>query len=170
LGLLKLAGNVNTRIAFDVIDQSSFSYGWGMSSFNASLAKNVSLIADQLIQAQLAMFLFDTSRAVDITPGDLRSIPCSHGPTNYIGIPCERTFFMPGGVEFAAPDIDSSDDNSISQVFLTEGQQGYILSFQEGTDQKGFDEENECRVYGFPFAAFNLCLSNTKSNAMEART
>jgi len=111
--------------------------GWGMSPFNATLAKNVSVIADQLMQAQLAMFLFDSSRALDITPIGLRNVPCVQGPTSRPGPLCSRTYFMPGGVDLAAPNVnvDATSLSSLSEVYLAEEQQSYLLDFQEGTAQ-----------------------------------
>src|SRR5579871_6682506 len=131
--------------------------GWGMSPFNATLAKNVSVIADQLMQAQLAMFLFDSSTALDVTPMDLRNIPCAHGPTSQQGPLCSRTYVMPGGIEFSAPNVNVNDTSlsTLSEVYLAENQRSYLLGFQEGTAQMEF-EEDECQVYGFPFAAFSL--------------
>lgn len=141
-----------------------------MSPFNASLANNVSLIADELLQAQLAMFLSDPSRAVDITPSTLRSIPCSRGPNSQSGQTCQRTFFIPGGVEFAAPTL-YGDGNAPAQgdVFLARNQQGYVLDFQEAGNDRQFDEASHCQVYGFPFAAIHLCLRNTANNTLDAR-
>lgn len=145
--------------------------GWGMSPFNATLAQNVSIIADQLVQAQLAMFLFDSSRALDITPTNFRNVPCAHGPTSQQGPLCTRTYFMPGGVEFAAPIVNINDTSlsTLSEVYLAEDQRSYVLEFQEGTAQVDFEGGDQCQVYGFPFAAFNLCLQNTNQNSLQAR-
>src|SRR5213078_2239282 len=115
--------NVNTRMTFDVAGQTSHSFGWGMSPFNASLARNVSVVADQLLQAQLATFLYDPSRAVDVTPSPLRSIPCSNGPNSPSGRSCERMFFIPGGVEFAAPTVYNDDGHLEAEAFLAKNQQ-----------------------------------------------
>ena len=144
--------------------------GWGMSPFNATLAKNVSVIADQLMQAQLAMFLFDSSRALDVTPMNLRNVPCAHGPTSQQGPLCTRTYLMPGGVEFSAPNVNVNDTSlaTLSEVYLAEDQRSYVLSFQEGIDQMKFGE-HQCQVYGFPFAAVNLCLQNVNQSSLQAR-
>ena len=143
--------------------------GWGMSPFNATLANNVSVIADQLMQAQLAMFLFDTSRALDITPMNLRNVPCAHGPTSQQGPLCNRTYLMPGGVEFSAPNINVNDTSlsTLSEVYMAEDQRSYVLDFQENTSQMGF-RKDQCQVYGFPFAAINLCLQNMNQSTLQA--
>lgn len=162
-------GNVNTQLTFDAAHQTSLSYGWGMSPFNASLAKNVSLVADELLQAQLAMFLSDPTRAVDITPSSLRAIPCSHGPNSESGQNCKRTFFIPGGIEFAAPTVYGDNPPSKSDVFLVKDQQGYLLDFQEADKGRQFDEVSQCQVYGFSFGAIHLCLKNSAENTLDAR-
>ena len=52
-------GKVNTRMAFDVRNSNEYIEGWGMSPLNAPLVRNISIVADQLLQAELVMFLSD---------------------------------------------------------------------------------------------------------------
>jgi hypothetical protein len=142
-----------------------------MSLFNDSLANNVSAIADQLVQADLAMFLSERSRSVDITPTKLRLIPCSHVP----GIPntqnCKRSYFVPGGVELASVNDKSDSVRNKADVILAKKQRGYIFDFVEGpgiNEEWNFGAATECEVYGFPFGAFHLCLSNPENNTLRA--
>jgi len=153
-------------MSFSKLDDYGFADGWGMTQFNSSLARNVSVVADQLIQAQLDMFLADTSRAVDITPPNLRTVPCILAPGQITGIPCERTYFM-AGVEFTPRVLDNGTTDE--QVILAKDQQGYILNYKEQPGDMEFDLETECEVYGFPFAAFNLCMRNAADNILHAR-
>lgn len=161
-------GNVNTQMTFEILDRSSSSRGWGMRPFNASLAKNVFLVADEILQAQSDMFLSDPSHAIDITPGPLRSVPCTKGPSSHSGQSCERTFFMPGGVELAAPTVNNDEGLLETDVFLAQNQQGYLLHFQEGDKQWLSGETANCEVYGFPFGAYRLCLENAADNVLDA--
>lgn len=140
-----------------------------MTPFNVSLAKNMSVIADQLSQAQISVFLSDPSRAVDVTPSSLRSRPCTQGANSPTRENCERTFFIPGGVEFAAPTVHSDSGSSDTEVFLVRDQQGYLLEFKEGNRTRQYNEVGSYEVYGFPFAAFHLYLKNSANNTLDAR-
>jgi hypothetical protein len=161
-------GNVNTQLAFDKSPSSTTSLGWGMTTFNASLAKKISLATDLVIQAQMDMFLSDTSRAVDITPAHLRSIPCTYSPTSFTGVACERTYFM-AGVAFTPSMRNATSVTTETEVILARDQQGYVLNFKEQPGNMSFDLERECEAYGFPFAAFALCLRNEENNVLHAR-
>ncbi|KAF2269447.1 hypothetical protein CC78DRAFT_604142 [Lojkania enalia] len=143
---------------------------WGMSIFNASLAKNVSSIANQVSQADLANFLSSRYRTVDITSTPDRVIPCNHIPGQSNTRNCKRIYYMPGGLELAA--TQEVKDNAMSEIILAENQQGYILDFTEGPgpgEVWNFDAETECGVYGFPVGAFHLCLKNGAPNTLQAR-
>ena len=139
-----------------------------MSTFNASLARNVSLVADELLQAQLAGFLYDPSHAVDMTPQHLRIVPCSQGPNSHAEQSCKRTYFIPAGFE-SGTSVPRGDQALEEDAILAKDQQGYILNFQEESDQSGFDEEHECETYGFSFAGFRMCLHNVEANTIRAR-
>jgi hypothetical protein len=140
-----------------------------MTPFNGSLAKNVSIVADQIIQAQLMMFLVDPSRAVDITDPARRIDSCSYGPSAYTGVPCERSFFM-AGVEFTPRFLEyTKSATNVAEVILATNQQGYVLDYKEYPGNLEFDLETECQIYGFPFAAFHLCLRNIAENILHAR-
>ena len=143
--------------------------GWGISPFNASLAKNVSTIAEELSQAGLATFLSDPSNAKDITSSELRAVPCAQSPFNQPDTRCERTFFLPGGVQLAAPVIGSDIKPLESNAFLAKSQQSYLLNFKEGEQSWSFSE-TDCQVYGFSFAAIRLCLKNEGENTLQAST
>jgi len=160
-------------MAFDLLEGSTTSLGWGVSLFNASLAKNVSSIADHLVQAELATFLSEPTRSIDITPASLRVIPCSHRPGMENTQNCKRTYFVPGGVELAAPEKQNSPSLNRADVFLAKDQQGYILDFLEGPgvrEEWQFEGDKDCEVYGFPFGAVHLCLNNAGNNTLHART
>jgi hypothetical protein len=166
-----IMSNVNTQLTYEVLNSIATSTGWGMSSFNASLANNVSLLADNVLQAELAMFLSQPSRALDITPASIRSVPCMMGPTAHSTQPCQRTFFMPGGMEQAVSSGTFIANENLGEVFLAEDQLSYILSFVEAaSDEDGNDDasQSHCQVYGFEFAAINLCLKNLKDNQVYA--
>lgn len=141
--------------------------GWGMSPFDPSLAKNVSIITDQLINA--VMFLSDPTRSVDITPNSLAAIPCGNGPGKREKTSCKRAYYLPAGVEHVAAQLDDNPMSQQSDVFLAVGQRGYVLDYEEGSPDWQFNQRSECLDYGFPFAAFRLCIKNTASNAVQAR-
>jgi hypothetical protein len=155
-------------MTFDADNHFIPSVGWGMTLFNGSLAKNVSLVAEQIIQAQLDMFLQDTSRAVDITPAHLRIVPCLYSPAFANSTPCERAYLM-AGVEFTPPVLDNGASQMEKQVILATAQQSYILEFIEQPGDMVYDNK-DCQIYGFPFSAFNLCMRNQANNVLQART
>jgi hypothetical protein len=166
LGIL-IMSDINTRPVFDVVNESPPSFGWGMSAFDGSLANNVSIITDQLIQAELSRFLSEPSRAVDITPMGERLVSCSHVP----GVPntenCHRVYFVPGGVELAMPAV-APTSNSSAEAYLAQNQQGCIFDFVEGpgvNETWSWHIDTECVPYGFGFGAFLLCLKNSGNNS-----
>ena len=108
---------------FHQLDSTGEIRGWGLSAFNASLAKNVSLVLDQLLQAELNMFLFDLSHAVDITPRDLRSIPCAGRVGSSGQQKRQRSYFVPGGVEHAISNPLNDTDALSSEAIVAENQQ-----------------------------------------------
>jgi hypothetical protein len=154
-------------MSFHVMHNSRHVMGWGMSPFNASLAKNVTIITDQLINA--VMFLSDPTRAVDITPGPLAAIPCANGPHNDESTKCKRSYYLPAGVEHVAAELDDSPLAHKSDAFLAVGQQGYHLEYEEGQREWAFEQATECLNYGFPFAAIRVCMKNTRSDILQAR-
>jgi hypothetical protein len=158
-------------MAFKSLDDSTLSLGWGMSLYNASLAKNVSAIADQVVQADISMFLSEQSRSVDISPTSQGSNPCTYRSDSPSTEKCQLTYFVPGGLDLAAPDARNNPNLTKADVFLARDQQGYILDFKEGP---GGSEEwrfqpSDCEIYGFAFGAFYLCLTNAADNTLHAR-
>ena len=162
---------MNTQEVFEVRSEVPISHGWGVSLFNASLAKNVSSIADQVVQADLANFLYQPYRAVDITPGSERLIPCSHIPGQENKLNCRRVYYIPGGLELAVTQEMKNKMDPDADIILAENQQGYILDFTEGPvgEDWSFKREGDCMFYGFPFSAFHLCLKNGAANTLHAR-
>jgi len=163
-------GNVNTQRVFDILKDTSTTLGWGMSPFNGTLAQNVSVVADYVVQADLAMFLAQPYRSVDITPPAEQTVSCEHIPGKNNTKNCRRVYYMPGGLELAA----TQEVKNIvkTEIVVAENQQGYILDFYEGPDGDDdwvFEGEKECQVYGFPFGAFHLCLRNSGANTLQAR-
>ncbi|KAH7128296.1 hypothetical protein B0J11DRAFT_267154 [Dendryphion nanum] len=164
-----IMSKVNTCVVFDVIESSSEHLGWGMTPFNASLARNVSSIADQVSQADLANFLLQPYRTVDVTPTSERSIPCSHMPGKQSHQNCRRVYYLPGGLDLAA--TQDAKSMATSQVILAQDQQGYILDFIEGPElgKVWSFTAQECELFGFPFGAIHLCLRNAANNTLQAR-
>jgi hypothetical protein len=115
LGIL-IMSDVNTHPVFDELPHSTPTLGWGISPFNGSLTNNVSLIIDQLLEAELSQFLSEPSRAIDVTAPVDRLIPCSHRPgvTSYQN--CRRVYFMPGGLQLAVPTLANTTSNA--EVYL----------------------------------------------------
>ena len=162
--------NVNTRELFDVLKDTPETLGWDMSLFNGTLAQNVSVVADDVIQADLAMLLSQPYRSVDITPPADRMIFCDRVPGQNDTNNCHRVYYMPGGFELAA--TQKVKDIVNTEIIVAQNQRGYILCFLEGPDvgeKWNFEAEGGCRIYGFPFGAFHLCLRNAGSNILQAR-
>ena len=132
--------------------------GWGLSPFNLSLAGNISRVADQLLQSELSTFLSNPSRAVDITPHEMRTVPCSSRQGFHSAEKCERKYFVAGGIDLTTNGSRSKTDVFSTDVVFAGNQQGYILHFKEGDPNWQFNDTIDCQIYGFPFAAFKLCL------------
>src|ERR1700753_2216500 len=112
-------------MAFNVMDEYVPALAWGMTPFNACLAKNVSLVGDQLIHSQLNMFLTDGTKAIDLTPHEKRMKPCTYGPgVNPNTTACERNFLMVG-IDLTPPDVSDISRAPPNQVVLAKNQQGY---------------------------------------------
>lgn len=167
LGIL-IMSNINTNPVFNELHGSIPTLGWGMTPFDVSLVNNVSLITDQLLQAELSKFLSEPSRSVDITPAAERLVPCSRRPGKPSTQNCRRTYFIPGGLELAAPPTANISSNA--EVYLARNQQGCVLDFVEGPakdEEWRYDVASECQSYGFPFAAFELCMWNAGPNILQ---
>jgi hypothetical protein len=131
--------------------------------FNSSLGNHISVINNQIING---LFLSDKARAVDITPGPLLSVPCNNSPSVASDTRCQRTFLVPGGVNYAAAQF--ANEPAQDDFFLAIDQQSFILNFREGEPSWVFTEV-DCLTFGFPFAGFSLCLRNVAENTIQAR-
>ena len=61
-------GNVATTITFEKLDKNTPTYGYGIGTFNASLASLWLPMTDLLFSTNFMSFLSDGTRVIDITP------------------------------------------------------------------------------------------------------
>ncbi|KAH8886667.1 hypothetical protein GQ53DRAFT_827974 [Thozetella sp. PMI_491] len=162
LGVL-IMSNVNTKMHFSRSAAAQPVLGWGMKPFNASLAAYMGIVSNQLVNG---LVLENTAYAIDITdPADL-TIACGSGPLNPIDTRCRRTYVLPGGIDNAVRQLNSTAP--LSDYLLAENQQCLVLDFVEGEPSWIF-EDNECGTYGFPFSAFTMCLRNETESSLQSR-
>jgi uncharacterized integral membrane protein len=169
LGVL-IMSNVNTYQAFTERAGGPVARGWGVGRFDAALTRNVSLVADRLLESELSRFLSEPSRAVDETPAADRLVACAHRPGVANVANCRRVFFVPGGLELADVPAAAADSGAV-EAYVARGQQGSVLDFVEGPgvgQEWDYDVGSECAVYGFQFAAFELCMWNAAPNVIQA--
>jgi hypothetical protein len=131
----------------------------------------VSLVADQLLESELSQFLSEPSLAVDITPTADLQVPCGHVPGKPNVANCRRVFFVPGGLDLAVPQaVADGGANASAQAFVARDQQGVVLDFVEGPgvgQSWPYDIGSQCAVYGFQFAAFQLCMWNAEAHVIQ---
>jgi hypothetical protein len=139
--------------------------GWGFMPFNASITRYLPAISNQILIE--GTFIDDQSRVIDTTPDNLLSVPCKNGPMAQSDTRCERTFLIPGGVDYAASQF--VNDSSSSEFFLAESQQSLAVKFVEGEPSWTFGD-TDCRTFGFPFAAFRICIQDEATDTIRART
>jgi len=147
---------------FEPLRETQAVLGWGMQPFNGTLANNISVLSNQILQG---LFLTDPSRAADITPTTELAVPCSNTPGHISTTKCQRSYLLPYGVGYSAMQFNGPTQ---SDIVVANDQQSYILNFEEGDPTWVFNDTTECQSYGFVFAAFRLCLKNIAQSSIQA--
>jgi hypothetical protein len=80
---------------------------------------------------------------------------------------CERTYLMLG-IDLTPPILNDLSKAPPTEVVLAKNQQGYLLEYTELPSSNNYTTE-QCSVYGYPFASFNLCLENLDISTLQAR-
>ena len=161
-------GNVETRPTFYGVETTPI-YGFGIGTFNASLAKLWSPATDLLYSTAFNEFISDSTRTVDITQAsDRRNCPPRSQAGNSSS-DCVSTFYAPGGIENSVQWVLESNGSAKADVYLASDQQGYVFEFRHGVREQTFDTARECSVYGSELFALALCLKNSEDQAIQAR-
>lgn len=151
-----ILGDVSTTITYDKLTDAAPVDGYGIGTFNASLAAIWHPMADMMFSTNFMYFLADGARVVDITASDARQ-RCDSGEDG-----CEASYFVSGGIgDFAAALLASSGSRG-ADAFLAESQPGFVFDYTDGKDDWQF-ADSECSVFGADIAAWGLCLRDGES-------
>ncbi|KAK4897341.1 hypothetical protein LTR27_004861 [Elasticomyces elasticus] len=158
---------VSTRQAFTHKASWILSNTEGMSFLNATRAPLVAMEIDRVFSSSMTYFLRNTEHAIDITPNDNMSIPCSLLAIDNTAPSCERIVYMPGSIPLALMTSTQNPEADIRMVFDIKG---YVLRFGP-SDIEGVWEfdTTECMTLVLSVGAVRLCLFNTAPNNLRAR-
>src|SRR6266536_3509654 len=160
-------GNIDTRPTFYRVETTP-TYGFGIGTFNASLARIWAPATDLLYSTHFNEFVSDSTRTVDITEGGERK-NCVPRDDVQSGSGCLTTLFVPGGIENYVQELLESSKSIKADAYLAIDQQGYVFEFEQGIQNWKYNTEGECRVYSSELFAFALCLKNGADSALQAR-
>lgn len=166
-----VTANVEARPIFYPATDIAPAQGYGIGTFNASLAPLLQPTADLLLSSRFKDFLSDSDLAVDITQdADRKNCVCHVQNRTYSN--CRTKYFVPGGIENAAPVLLANrsfvHSNALIQPVLAMNQRGLILDFDDGDSQQNYKPHVDCITHGFDLGAFQLCLKNKNSNEIQA--
>lgn len=160
-------GNVQTSPVFYRVETEP-AYGFGIGTFNASLAKLSAPATDLLYSTGFSDFISDSTRAIDITEPQQRR-NCTYQNQEENSPECRSTVYVPGGVEISVQwDLESSGSPH-ADAFQAVDQQGYLFEFGVSPEGWTYDASKECHVYGSEEFAFSLCLKNGVDQVVQAR-
>jgi hypothetical protein len=160
-------GNVQTMPIFNRVETTP-TYGFGIGTFNASLAKLWAPATDLLFSTGFNEFMSDATRTVRVTEtADKRN--CA--PQDQAGntSDCLSTFYVPGGIENSVQRVLESDGSTNANAYLAIDQQGYIFEFGNNPQSSAYSVTQDCSVYGSELFAFALCLKNGADHVIQAR-
>jgi hypothetical protein len=169
-----IAGNVQTKLTFNKVDQLTLPLGFGLASMNITVAQQLSLLTDVLFGATFSTFLTDPNHVVDITPATIRQKSCSQGIDVRGGQTCEQIVFLAAGIDQVGGEVAKTSSFPNADVWLTEDHQGYVLHFTEGDVNWQFDNVTDCRVYytkkiKLTIGAYMMCSKNITPSSIQAR-
>ena len=154
---------MSTAITYDKLTDTAPVLGYGVGTFNASLAAIWHPMADLLFSTNFMYFLSDTSRVIDITPAEARD-RCNNGHDG-----CTVSYYVSGGSGDFAPALLASEGSRGADAFLAEGQPGFLFDYTDGSDDWIFTSDH-CSVFGADIAAWALCLKDgDRENEIHAR-
>lgn len=146
-------GDVTTGITYDKLTTTAPVEGYGVGTFNASLARIWHPMADLLFSTNFMYFLSDGARVVDITTSEARN-RCNDGEDG-----CAVSYFVSGGSGDFAPALLASGGSRSADAFLAISQPGFVFDYTDGSDEWQFSDD-ECSVFGADIAAWALCLKD----------
>lgn len=157
------SGDVSTTVTYDKLTVTAPVNGYGVGTFNASLAAIWHPMADLLFSTNFMYFLSDAARVVDITPSEARD-RCNNGDDG-----CAVSYYVSGGSGDFAPALMANGHSRGADAFLAEAQPGFVFDYKDGNDYWKFAND-ECSIFGADIAAWALCLQDgDDKNEIRAR-
>jgi hypothetical protein len=151
-------------LIFTPVKNAQPALGFGIGTFNATLATIWSPMTDLLFATRFSEFLIDPTRSIDITSGAKRSA-CESAFNGKAGHICDRTYYVPGGIENVVAWLLSGAAEETADAFVAENQQGYMFDFiYDGNDNQSFDYTKDCKMFGVTIGAFAICIKNLSPN------
>ena len=142
------------------------SRGYGIGTFNASLATLLSPLTDLTFSTMFKDFLSDPNRSIDTTT-DADRAECADD----VNSTCRSSYFIPGGVKNFAPALLAGKNFSNAgavQPVLALDQRGYYFEFEDDESAVDYNPASDCITSGFVIGAFQLCLQNRAPNEILA--
>ena len=160
-------GDVRTAPTFNRVETTP-TYGFGIGTFNASLAKLWAPATDLLFSTGFNEFMSDTTRTVPVTE-TANNRNCA--PRDQAGntSDCVSTFYVPGGIENSVRWVLESNGSINANAYLAIDQQGYIFEFRNNPQSSAYSVTQDCSVYGSELFAFALCLKSGADQVIQAR-
>ncbi|KAF2195805.1 hypothetical protein K469DRAFT_744275 [Zopfia rhizophila CBS 207.26] len=164
LGVL-IMSNVSIDPVYLPIKDTVKPFAFGMEPFNASVASQLGIMEDLLFNINYVSFLYNTIRAIDITPNFENRVGCESGLSITTKSSCARHVLLAQELQ----NVDAQlplNLNSESDVVLSAGQQIYSLEFHDNIVIK--NESLTCETINSGPAYYRLCTQNAGDGSIHA--
>jgi hypothetical protein len=145
-------------------------YGFGVGTFNSSLATILQPISDLVISTKFKdLLLSDPDLSADISEDSDRAA-CAKAATISPENGCRYRYYLPGGIEIYAPTLLAGHGFNYRGTVhpaLSINQNGFILEFADGDPHYHYNLSTDCFISGFVIGAFQLCIQNTLANQLQ---
>jgi hypothetical protein len=148
---------------------ANVTYGFGVGSFNSSLATILQPMADLMFSTMFKDILSDSDRSIDISDDSDRA-RCASATTVSPENGCRSKYYLPGGIENYAPALLAGDGRSNAgsvQPVLAINQNGFRFEFADANLRTYYNTTADCIISGFAIGAFQLCMQNTLANQLQ---
>ncbi|KAF2760538.1 hypothetical protein EJ05DRAFT_509064 [Pseudovirgaria hyperparasitica] len=163
-----IMSNVETTKIFRPVHEDEMMMGYGIGTFNASLAAVWAPMTDLLFATRFSEFLLDTTRAIEV-PTSNAVDACTASFTGSAAHTCEQTYYVPGGIENYAAWLLSDENSQKADSFMAVDQSGFIFDFLHGAHDWTYDHDTECKYWGVNIGAFALCIKNDAAGLLQAK-
>jgi hypothetical protein len=160
---------VNINVIYHPTNDPGTTLNFGMGPFNATVATQLGIMQDLLLNRDYMLFLTDASRCVDVSPGRSNHQKCAKGLSIDGNQTCTRTVSLNGALELVDSVLTSHlNDNPNADVFLSENQQVYLLEYTEGVAHS-YNDVTDCRVFTSAITSYKLCIADIAPSTVVAR-